>query len=473
MYIAVNFGKDTDKILKSAKMSMDNADFYKYSDVNELIEEVRVKSLNIDRICVSEAFFKSEDDLQELAGFIASESPSTSVVVIIRVGSELENTFNEIFNPTLCTCIGLQKVTITSILDILDSDIKAINKKYKGSVEKKPKKSFNFGMKKESAETAKSKFGEGNSKQTVENASLGVSQNVEENVSPFGFENLENARESAPIIDRLQNQIDSGFQVSEKSGISNGGSEQDDDISVNLYQGGFGEEHSDTGFLDEDEEKVIKENIGNVEKPVSKSNNYKQTLLEIYLYESGIGGTARIVEKAMSEMENGNKVLIIDLDTTSNGVLSYIDTFAFYNSNSMYGITKNIVYTEDGIDIMSNGHGVPVNSNDVNSLLNSGLLNMYDVVLIDCPLLNVGNLTSNIVLASDKVNCIISGNRSSLIKFISVITSRKYASQIVEDSLYQRVDMNVVNKISEYNDDLKFVKSFSLPLRENWFNLFK
>ena len=96
--------------------------------------------------------------------------------------------------------------------------------------------------------------------------------------------------------------------------------------------------------------------------------------------------TSSIVQTATDDVSRGLRVLIVDLDIKANGILGFITDVRDFYSKAVRGLNSLTVYTDDGIDIISNGYREDVTLGDVAKLEKSGIFNNYDRVYIDCPL---------------------------------------------------------------------------------------
>lgn len=96
--------------------------------------------------------------------------------------------------------------------------------------------------------------------------------------------------------------------------------------------------------------------------------------------------TPSIAQTATEDVSRGLRVLVVDLDIKANGILGFITDVKDFYSKAVRGISSLTVYTDDGIDIISNGYGEEVTLGDVAKLEKSGIFGNYDRVYIDCPL---------------------------------------------------------------------------------------
>lgn len=297
----------------------------------------------------------------------------------------------------------------------------------------------------------------------------------------------------------------------ENSFESNSGGEDDFDLSV----GDLGSKHADTGFLDEEEELELENAIRReLEKQEDEVVEYKEGSAEDdprdveynydysedeeeeedggedYSYEDeeeeesisedetldlpnfrivsglrGSGVTTYIVDSAVKLSDSGKKVLIIDLDTKECGVLSLLDIESFYAKRCDCGLNKGKVYSEDGVDILSNGYGVSLNSDILERL--SSLTSKYDVIFVDCPLDNIGVLPIDLIM-DGAVMIRARGDKQSLLRIVNTLTSREVMSPEVEDVVFERSKFYFVSKPDTFIEDVNYIKDFCFFGRGNW-----
>lgn len=115
-------------------------------------------------------------------------------------------------------------------------------------------------------------------------------------------------------------------------------------------------------------------------------NSVQETQVVVCTGLRGSDVTSSIVQTATDDVSRGLRVLIVDLDIKANGILGFITDVRDFYSKAVSGLSSLTVYTDDGIDIISNGYGEDVTLGDVAKLEKSGIFNNYDRVYIDCPL---------------------------------------------------------------------------------------
>ena len=541
MRVCFSVGPMSQKLISTISKSADNVEFSSYSDIASMIKESTMRHIFFDRIVFSEKILKNpEVELKALNDYIAEFSDNTKIVFICQgKGTNNHEIFNNLFDSPLYTVVLIEKVSTNILLDFVKGDITELKAKYYSldvksiksmtskSPEGVPKEKEVPLAKKEKKGFFKSIFGgKKNNHQKIENQksdidgssnsgkgdnlvsqnSLEVGAGIVSSGVALGTEIGAGASAIKTGVDVIGSVVDSVPVSSRTSDFNdqNSYNSLDDDF---LGLGGLGEQHVDTGFLDDDSQNEIDEVlksleddegakvIYNNEEEISDIDNYnknvEQDVVEnrsstlddslsprgssnelryrLVVGERGIGSTSYIVDYSATQASKGKKVLIIDLDTVDNGILSYIDANSFYGNDRDCGIERMLVYTEDNVDILSNGYGRSVSKESLGVLVSSGLLDKYDIVFIDCPIDCIGNLSEDLV--SKCVTMIkVGGNKGSLLSVISKLTSREYISPYLEDLLYQNCKFNVVNKIDYYLEDLSFLRDTCLFGRGNWLN---
>lgn len=541
MRVCFSVGPMSQKLISTISKSADNVEFSSYSDIASMIKESTMRHIFFDRIVFSEKILKNpEVELKALNDYIAEFSDNTKIVFICQgKGTNNHEIFNNLFDSPLYTVVLIEKVSTNILLDFVKGDITELKAKYYSldvksiksmtskSPEGVPKEKEVPLAKKEKKGFFKSIFGgKKNNHQKIENQksdidgssnsgkegnlvsqnSLEVGAGIVSSGVALGTEIGAGASAIKTGVDIIGSVVDSVPVSSRTSDFNdqNSYNSLDDDF---LGLGGLGEQHVDTGFLDDDSQNEIDEVLKsleddkgakvtyNNEEEISDIDNYnknvEQDVVEnrsstlddslsprgssnelryrLVVGERGIGSTSYIVDYSATQASKGKKVLIIDLDTVDNGILSYIDANSFYGNDRDCGIERMLVYTEDNVDILSNGYGRSVSKESLGVLVSSGLLDKYDIVFIDCPIDCIGNLSEDLV--SKCVTMIkVGGNKGSLLSVISKLTSREYISPYLEDLLYQNCKFNVVNKIDYYLEDLSFLRDTCLFGRGNWLN---
>ena len=351
----------------------------------------------------------------------------------------------------------------------------------------------------------------GNPDMPTENM-LTATGNIGENVTNEPVSNIEQKN----IFGGAENGAVSVGVENLTSGFSEAASE-DELLSI----GEFGERHSDTGFLDNDDEEELKryaesrdnigsdsknqdensseeddfygftpdfdtvadEQVGNVEELVESivepvPNIKEELLLKVHTDKSksnidlvisvkGSGATQSIVDEAVKMVEEDNlKVLIIDLDLKENGVLSYIDTERFYMTGSNYGISKMRIFEEDGVGVVSNGYGVPLSRRTLANFLSSRVIQKYDMIFLDCPTDSLKLFDYELISRCNVL--VMSGNdRSDLLSTTLALTDRSLVEYDVERYIAENCVVEFT-KGSYKIEDVTWLNSICLFANGNW-----
>lgn len=541
MRVCFSVGPMSSKLINSISKSADNVEFSTYNTIADMIKESTMRHIFFDRLVFSEKILKNpREELQALNNYISEFSDNTKIVLICQ-GKNVENSeiFTELFNSPLYTVVLVDTVTTSILLEFVKGDItelkakyysldikeaKALTSKYseesnkapQGVVEKPEKKGFFkslFGGKKNSPQKSEIQNPQKESSTTEGKGTEKVSQKSVETPSGSSVPDVA----IGGVMGAGASVVKTGIDVIGTSvgsvPVSAGASNFGDDISYNDFEedilgiGDLGEQHVDTGFLDDDAESEIEkalkelgeedESLNNydeevapviekysrdIEVPVAKEvspkieeplsprgTNNKASKYRLVIGERGVGATSYIIDYSVHQASKGKKVAIVDFDYISNGVLSYIDTASFYEKGCSRGIDEYKLYSEDGVDILSNGYGLGVSEHSLDTLLDSNILESYDIVFIDCPIDCISSLDGELLtkcFAMIKVG----GNRGSLLSVLDKLTNRELISPEVEDILYKNSKFDIVNKIEYYSEDVAFVKSKCFFGRGNWCN---
>jgi len=536
MRVCFSVGPKSPQLIKALSKSADNVEFNTYNSVADIIKESTMRHIFFDRIVISENILKNtREDLQALNNYITEFSDNTKIVFVCQ-GNASGNSeiFNELFNSPLYTSVLVERVTTTKLLEFVKGDITELKAKYysldvkttKSVVskyaEEKPEPKETGGTKVEKLGFFKSLFGgKKNNPPKIENQKPveelpqterkgieTVSKNTHEIPLGSGLSDVAVGTVIGAGASALKNDLEESLNFSTSSPVSSGALNYGDDFSHNDFEednlglGDLGEQHIDTGFLDDDAESEIEEALKNlenesslvtedvspveeeyedrvetfvtpkvspvIEKPLHYEGvNEKVSKHRIVIGERGTGVTSYIIDSSVKNATKGKKVLIVDLDYSKNGILSYINTDSFYNQNCNRGIDGIKVYTEDGIDVISNGYGIGVGESSITKLISSGILETYDIVFIDCPLDCIDCLSEELVsLCVSMIK--VGGNKGSLLSTLDSLTSRRYISPKVEDILYKNSKFDVINKINDYEEDVYFIKNTCFFGRGDW-----
>lgn len=529
MRVCFSVGPMSSKIINSISKSADNVEFSSYNTISDMIKESNSRHIFFDRIVFSEKILKNaKEELHLLNNYVSENSDNTKIVFICQ-GNDNENSnlFSELFTSPLHTVVLVEKVTTSTLLEFVKGDIQKLKAKYYSldvkttksvtskytddnemvapvGVDKVEKKGFLkslFGGKKNVTPKVKNQNPVEDTSLTEGNTANLSSQNTLENPIPnsigegssigvlgAGLEALKsettsfgNSFDSMPGLDGGQD-FNNGFSPY---------SEEGDILGI----GDLGEQHVDTGFLDEDAENEIEEMLRDSESSEEvvdvyneeyfSTNTYVEEVIPVVepllhdkgdkvkfrlvIGERGVGATSYIVDHSVASTERGKRVLIVDLDYVNNGILSYVEADNYYNSNCDRGIDRLQVYSEDGVDVISNGYGYGVSVESLVGLLKSELISKYDIIFIDCPIDCISCLDRSII--SDSVAMIkVGGNKGSLLSVLGKLTSRNYIGAKEEDILFANSKFDIVNKVEYYKEDLEYIRNTCYFGREDWYS---
>lgn len=550
MKICFSVGPNSKGVCNTLKKTADNLDFYYYSSIQELVKESNIRHLYFDRIVFTPKILGDiESDFRVLNDYIRMSSDSTEIVYLLNSNhSEGLEAFNSIFNSPLYTPVIVDNLNSKSAMELVTLDIVELKAKYydldvskvdavatsatkskpdKGKKqEKTPKRKGGFignlfGGSKNQPKTEEVVIPESEPVETVSNAGELESEN------PSGFGTgpqsviASNGGEMELNEDSDLNKSENIFDSSASSdtfpeppdlGIAN--SSEDDDLSI----GDFGSSHSDTGFLDgEDEDAELQQFLAEQEneeqeQPKSTERYFtndsldqsdldniinagvrsfdirkperapltgtKHDLLPDYdksfpNIDLIIGTDAKkitesIIDEAMKLVqEEGIKVLIVDVDTKYNCILSYIDTNKFYFEGAVDGISKQRVYEEDNIGVCSNGYGSGVSPKDLLRLFSSRALKDYDMVFVCCPVDSLDSFSLEVIRRCHIL--VMSGNdRSEMFATSIGLTNRDVVDINVERYIMGNCEVEFFDDAKQ--EDIDFVKRVCLFANGSWLN---
>jgi len=496
MVVSFSIGAKSKTVINTLKKTADNVDFLSFADLKTLVKEAKLRHIDFKRVIFTSAILSNiREDLEELNSFISEYSANTEVVIIIMQNdAEIAGIFNSIFDAPMYTPVILPKANSKNLLELVFSDIVELKTKYytfdKGSLVGEPlnseetdftvNSSDNFSSYTSSMETESklSTFGK-----TV------VDESVYQDLHTSSDESVEfDSDLSLGTLGCTEN-LSTFSNVSAIGGVSQLTAEDsmvgnlEDDLSI----GEFGSLHSDTGFLDEEGEAMLggKPDVTYIEKgnanlenrtfsqpvKVEKLENRTDKVaipLKVDLVTSlrGNGSTNAILEEAVNIVSvDDAKVLVIDLDNKENGILSYIDADKFYNKCANDGIAKQRIYSEDGVDIISNGYGSLVTTRQIKDLLQSQIVRGYDMIFMDCPIDSLYLLDAGLL---GIVNILVMSNidRSQLIATSIALTNRTLVSLEVEQHIMNYCNVEL---IGTYNQtEIDYVRSHCLFANGCW-----
>lgn len=275
------------------------------------------------------------------------------------------------------------------------------------------------------------------------------------------------------------------------SGLTDGSVEnfspEYDELGLSI--GDYGAAHSDTSFLDDSDEEEL-ENYSssreednnpareNVSSPVEDSlpdqvevdpyekvfsddmmqgtteeysfdvpqENYKN--IDIIISNTGSKAIADIIDSAAKYSDDGNSVLVVDVDNIHHRVLSFIDCNQFYKRDFEYGVDSSRIYVEDGVSFVSNGYGNELSTENLERFLEEEELNRFDIVMVDIPVESIGVLNMGIL---QKCNILIEcgSDVSDLINMSLDLTDRSKVSLEMERYIMHNCDAEMLGGVNE------------------------
>lgn len=482
MVVSFSLGNKSKQVINTLKKTADNVTFYSYKSVQELIKEAKLRHIDFKRIIFStEILSDVEKDLTDLNNFIKEYSASTEIVMImLNAESGQDKIFNSIFNSPMYTPVILGKKSNPKVLlEMVMLDVLELKARYY-ILDKKPDvknatENTDSTLKEEQVFEPTPNIAEIESNTSSSFMAGPTALSMEEvgSSSPNAFSSETVNTENTLSYENGSVSVGANSDVVEKI-------EEDDDLAI----GDFGMSHSDTGFLDEEEEDLKEylqsqqnQPLENQSQQVEKRNYYqkkeprkledrKMPNIDLVVALRGSGATQSIVDEAVQIYNKDKaKVLIIDLDNSENGILSYIDTGRFYRESAYEGIVKQRVYSEDNIDIVSNGYGLKVTTRDLKALLKGNLLLDYDMVFIDCPMDSL-NVIDNELIDMMHVLIISGSDRTQLIATSIALSDRRNTSLYTERSIIDKCMVELEGEVSD--TDIQFVQDTCLFANGCW-----
>lgn len=476
MDVCFCIGTNSGKVINSISKLDDNIKYFTYDNIKLLVKDAKLRHLEFKRIVLSSAVIGSADsDFSELNKFLREFGINTEVVLIINeeTGADYAKHFLKYFNAPMYTLMVMSKGTTKVLMESVSDDILSLSTKYFDPFKNKILgKNLDFS----------------------ESDSTGEQDSNYEGVPDFqsgqGF-----SAGPASLYSGYRGNSGNNWGETEKEYAENSyensdaeSTAEEDELSI----GDLGATHSDTGFLDDEENEEINQHSKESEPQVveedtdrsvrerfesgvisSVTNRYKQeqvisTDLNIDLVISGGShrATQDIIDEALTiYQKDSGKILIIDLDTTSNRLLSLIDIDKYYSNNCMEGISKQRVYVEDHVGICSNGYGVPVSVVSLKALLASKLVKKFDMVMIDCPL-DCLEVIDEEVVKMCHVLVYSGGDMSSLTEMSIGLTNRSKVRLNVEKYIMRNCVVEIKGNL-EVNE-LNYLRSHSVFANSSW-----
>lgn len=506
MLVMLSCGKNSNQIVNTVKSQIDNVDFYCYYNVDEFISQSTLRHLAFDRLVFTSKFISNDKDMGKLCDFIRKELNSVEIVMIVQKGNtSQEEMFKKYFDSPMYTVMYVDSPTTICLVDSIREPIQVVKARYytldkQESHNKKSRMGMFKGGKKEDKNNSK-KSGISSSGKEVSSAVEKANELEGNNARDYSNVNLGKSIPNGISVDTNLSGADfdsvnkSEFEKDVSVSNGEGNFSSPNDVSTtdefDLSIGEYGSQHSDSGFVGDDdlseleayaqgkekeqvsveqtsEEKVSKEEYTpntKVSKQETRGNinitSSSVNVLTKYNIMTGINGsgvTAYVVKTAMAERNKGKRVAIVDLDVKEHGILSFIDVKRFYKTNSLGGIVRNKPYNEDGIGIFSDGYGFRVGDNILSKLIPT--LDFYDVVLFDCPLTCLNVISDSFIKeCSVFVGCI--SDISKLIETSSVLEDRGSVS--LNKEIYIVEKGIVANKFIRRDDIINLKELMLFP----------
>ena len=165
---------------------------------------------------------------------------------------------------------------------------------------------------------------------------------------------------------------------------------------------------------------------------VGKDEKIKKNKVSVIVAPRNNSVSQKVIDLAL-KLVNTNRlsVLIVDLDYIQHDILSYLDIEKFYKSNSIDGLVRNKVYTEDGVGVVSSGYGINFTEGDVVNFFNSNILSLYDKVIVYCPSDCLDVLPEKVISNSD-LSIHVGGNVATYSAISLNITDREKVTRTKE-----------------------------------------
>lgn len=526
-------GQNSNQLIKTLSNQIDDVDFYSYYSVKEFISQSKLRHLAFDRLVFTSKFINTDEDMSTLCDYIRAELNSTEIVMILsKQQRNLEDIFKAYFDSPMHSVMYLDSPTTLNIVNAVKLPIADVKARYyyfdrpdQGNTDKKSTKFGLFrGGKKNKNQNDEIQKDAVNSTKTSENiisSGVNVGDDAKNQITGNPYENNSNFESNLNVNnkDNIGNQ-DFNSDASSLGGnfVSPSENQSTNSDDFDLTIGDYGSQHSDSGFVGDDEKDELEKFLRDQQKDVSdttsgvyqpqgvvndnsnpyevgsrlqmqdnsRGTNYSAIdstatpsnsmssdrgksnravcvvsigKINIITGLQGSGATAYLVNTASRLKAEGNRVLVVDLDYRSNGLLSFINTNSFYSSGCNGGIDSKVMYSEDGIDILSNGYGVPIKT-DISLFINNSALNRYDVVLVDCPLDCLDVIPEIVFCSSNIVVCCIS-DISKLIETSERFNDRGIISLGKEKYLVNKC--KVANKLIKPTDIEKVKNTMLFP----------
>ena len=455
MKVSYSIGKGSRAVIHSIEKQFDNYEFFTYSSIGEMIKESSQRHITFDRIIISSVLLTNpEKELNELNDYIRNYSEGTEVVLTLRAEeTAVGNIFTSIFNSPLYTpAILTSRPTIRTMGDLASMDILSLKTKYY-VLDKKEDSVLVSSSTKTKEPVGMAVNGEEDSSNSG-TTSLDVNEG---NVGTNSLEGIGNGGINAEEVQRNFENMNGNFGANkEYTSIEGEVSSSSVDFSGDdLSLGDFGSSHSDTGYLDEDDEEELRklrdEEAVKVEAVEERRVEPEAELVKVEIQQEakkvvepkvervirknmvvfiGIKGTnvtQHVVDEAVKlTRKRGKKIALVDLDYRENGMLGYLDSHEYYKVANE-GISKRIPYVEDDVAVFSEGYGNVLSEEMVEGLIRSQLFNSYDIIIVDCPIECLDVMPESL-LREGKVVIMVKEDIECMIATSLALTNRKVVS---------------------------------------------
>ena len=579
MNIMISLGQGSTRLISSAKQAIDNVDCLYFENVDSFTHQCTLRHLFFDRLIFSQRFISTEEDMKKLCDYVRSNMDSVEIIYVSNATedaplSSQEELFLKYFDSPMYTVMRITTGTAKMIIEAVSIPIEDVKARYfsvdfnSKKVKKRNRRKLPVNFEKQKISQEISLTAE-KATESKENKPEEVSPEIVSDVSENSYsEGQEEESSDSDDFNNLGFDEMELYSVGDENSKSEFSGVENDDFDLTI--GDYGVQHSDSGFVGDDEleelealkgsklsedakvassatssvkstpvdiiqedeedivdflerdilEKKRMDEKGRVDSSISmeksiemESEKVKFSSEEGYVNSSsssedtgssfsqelkrnierkpsvntqstpkssrksviddglvvsnkvniitglnGSGVTAFIVAEAVKFSEQGLKVLILDLDYKTNGILSFIDTGKFYATGGNKGIEDKRIYNEDGIDIISNGYGEGIHS-DVNGMLGTSVLKRYNIVLVDCPLDCLHLLRDDVFCKCNVVIGVIS-DISKLIETSSALFNREFVSMLKEVYISKQCRVANKNIARESLEELKQIVFF-------------
>lgn len=491
MEVCLSMGNNSEKIISTLSKMADNVKFYSYKTVDALIKDAKLRHLEFNRIIISKIILSNPDrDFDMLNNFIRDYGSNTEIVLVIDEGDEgtYARPFRKYFDAPMYTPAIMHKGTSKALLDLVIADMAIVRTKY-----------YMLDVNDSTGDSPDISDIESNSDQDDESmANFGSNNN-------FGF-----GSGPSSVYSGFRGNSNSDWSSSEREDeensdydVNDGSDDQDESLSI----GDLGGLHTDTGYLDDFDDaelaakfdegkgkkskgKVQKDEAEDLDSSVgldeeSQKARYEEKVIETvqkqYEKERVISsdlnidlvvstGRCRCTQDMIDEAldlyrKDEAKVLIIDLDTKGNRVLSLLHMGRYYGNNCQEGITKQRVYVEDHIGVCSNGFGVPVTTKDLKALLSSKLVKKFDLIFLDCPI-ECLNVMDEELIRMCHVLVFSGGSLEDLSEVTMGLTNRSVVKLEVEKYIMRNCEVEIKGNLR--NEDVEFLRDNCLFANGSW-----